>query len=383
MRILFLNTTGGFLGGVEQNIALAAQGLTARGHICMFASFKRSGVGQERFDALFASVWDLVATPIAEVVAQTRPEVIYVHKLETLQPVLAAAQGCRVVRMVHDHDLYCPRKHKYYFHNHKICTHKAGLRCYADLAFLERGPQGLRYASIGAKLKELRGNLKVDALIVGSSYMKQELLRNGFDEASIHTVPPCVAPSSQPLRPLPLEPSVLYVGQLIRGKGVDTLLEAYALLPHDLRYRAHLHIIGAGNDRQRLEDIVKARGIDDTVLFHGWVSHDELAQYYDGATLLAVPSRWPEPFGMVGVEAMLRERPVVACRVGGIPDWLVDGETGFLVPPDDPARFSDRMQALILDKDMAIAFGKAGRLVALERFSFTHYMETLETLLMG
>jgi len=383
MRILFLNTTGGFLGGVEQNIALAAQGLAARGHICAFGCFKRSGVGQERFDALFSSVWDLVTTPIAEVVAQTRPEVIYVHKLEAIQPVLDAAQGCKVVRMVHDHDLYCPRKHKYYFHNHKICTHKAGLVCYADLAFLERGPQGLRYASIGAKLKEMRQNRKVDALIVGSAYMKQELLRNGFDEASIHTIPPCVAPLSQPLQPLPAESSVLYVGQLIRGKGVDTLLEAYALLPHDLRCHAHLHIIGAGNDRERLEDIAKASCIDDTVLFDGWVSHDELAKYYDNATLLAVPSRWPEPFGMVGVEAMLRERPVVACRVGGIPDWLVDGVTGFLVPSDNALQFSERMKALLLDKDLATAFGKAGRLVAQERFSFTRYMETLETLLMG
>jgi glycosyltransferase involved in cell wall biosynthesis len=383
MRILFLNTTGGFFGGVEQNIALAAEGLAARGHLCSFASFKRSGVGQERFDAFFSSVWDLATTSLSEVVAQTKPEVIYVHKLESIQQVLDASQGCRVVRMIHDHDLYCPRKHKYYFHNHRICTHKAGLVCYADLAFLERGPRGLRYASIGAKLKELRCNRKVDALIVGSAYMKQELLRNGFDDSSIHTIPPCVAPSDRPFQPLPLQCSVLYVGQLIRGKGVDTLIAAHALLAENTKTRVILHVIGAGNDRKRLEDLAKSSGIDDLVCFHGWVSHEELAQYYDSATLVAVPSRWPEPFGMVGVEAMLRERPVVACRVGGIPDWLVDGSTGFLVPPDDPRQFASKMEKLILDKDLAESLGKEGRRSALERFSFTRYIETLETLLMG
>ncbi len=384
MQILFLNTTGGFFGGVEQNIAVSARGLSALGHQCHFACMKNSGVSQAQFDSCFSTVHNLQTISLEAVIAQVQPTVIYVHKFESIQQVFnAAAHGIRLVRMVHDHDLYCPRKHKYYFHNHRICTRKAGLACYADLAFLERGPQGVRYSSIGAKLQEMRRNQSLDACIVGSSYMRQELIRNGFNERKIHSIPPCVAPIGKPVSPLPDTPNILYVGQLIRGKGVDTLLKAQAILKKQLTVPIPLHILGTGNDEQRLKSLAVELGLTDSVVFHGWVAHENLVGYYDAASLVVVPSRWPEPFGMVGVEAMLRERPVVASRVGGIVDWLVDGETGFMVDSESPDEFAQKMELLLLDKTLSMAFGKKGREFAEEKFSFEKYMKSLEELLMG
>ena len=93
-----------------------------------------------------------------------------------------------------------------------------------------------------------------------------------------------------------------------------------------------------------------------------------------------MPSRWPEPFGMVGVEAMLRCRPVVASRVGGIPDWLVDGETGTSVPCNDPQALADALDTLVEDTDLAIRMGEAGRKRAMGLFAYGRYMDELERL---
>jgi glycosyltransferase involved in cell wall biosynthesis len=144
-----------------------------------------------------------------------------------------------------------------------------------------------------------------------------------------------------------------------------------------------LQIVGTGNDEQRLKSLARELGITDSVVFVGWVAHGNLAGYYNTASLVVVPSRWPEPFGMVGVEAMLRERPVVASRVGGIPDWLADGVSGFLVDPENPEEFAQKMKLLITDRSMSIAFGKKGRELAEKQFSFEQYIQRLQKLLMG
>lgn len=383
MNILFLNTTGGYFGGVEQNIALAAKGLSDRGHACLFAYQKTSAVEQQHFDALFASTWNLGDVSLDSILAQTKPDVIYVHKFDDIEIVRRAAKTIPIVRMIHDHDLYCPRKHKYYALSHKICTKKAGIGCYFDLAFLERGPKGIAYASIRDKLKDLDENRKLHTLIVGSNYMKGELLRNGFLESQTALLPPCVAPFAEPLKEFPKENSILFVGQLIRGKGVDTLIKAFALLKNTFHSPVSLEILGTGNDLENLQSLVQEKGLSDTVRFVGWVSHDSLAAFYDDASLVVVPSRWPEPFGMVGVEAMLRQRPVIASNVGGIPDWLEDGKTGFLVPSTDEHAFATKMQILLENKQLAKDFGMAGFKKAETAFSFDTYCDRLETILMG
>lgn len=381
MKILIINTTGGYFGGVEQNIALCAKGLSARGHSCYFVCREQSGVDQDQFDALFVASWVLGSITLAEVIEKVDPDVLYVHKFEGIQEILDLKREKRVVRMVHDHDLYCPRKHKYYAFSRNICTHRCGLICYADLAFLQRGAKGIRFVSIRKKIREMRANRGVDALVVGSLYMQSELQRNGFSDSQIHLLPPCVQPFEKPLQPFPLQGSILYVGQLIRGKGVDTLLEAFGLLAQRSTLPVQLHIVGRGNEGPSLEEYTKGLASREAVHFHGWVAHEDLVDFYDGATTVVVPSRWPEPFGMVGVEAMLRQRPVVGSQVGGIPDWLKHDKNGYLVPPNDPKALADALYSLLMDPQRAKQMGKMGRVLAEDMFSFEKYIRTLEHLL--
>jgi glycosyltransferase involved in cell wall biosynthesis len=381
VRILFINTTGGFFGGVEQSIILAAQGLRARGHHCAFVSVNRSGSDLIEFDENFSSVWSLNDITLEQVVNIDKPNVMYVHKFDHIDRVFKAAKGTRIVRMFHDHDLYCPRRHKYYFHNHKICTRKAGLFCYADLAFLEKGAGGLHFTSVSKKLKELRSNRKLNTCIAGSSYTKQELIRNGFKPDTIKILAPAVAPSALPLVPYPLKKTLLYVGQLIRGKGVDTLLHAYSLLQKKIPEELSLHIVGTGNDASKLKALACELNVEKNTHFHGWVKHDEITGFYDKASLVVVPSRWPEPFGMIGLAAMQRKRPVAATDAGGISDWLADGVTGYLSPPDNPEKLAEKIELLLLDVEKSKFFGENGYKRVTELFSYDRNIQILEHIL--
>ena len=376
MRILFINTTCGYVGGVEQNIALVAAGLADRGHTCSFAYLQATGKDPQAFATLFSSAWSLEKHTFPHILAVVRPDIVYIHKFDEIQPIFDALGNIPIVRMFHDHDIYCPRRHKYLTFSRHICTWKAGIACYADLAFLQRKQGAMTYSPIYPKLRELWRNRALETVVVGSSYMRSELIRNGFPAKTIHVLAPAVSDFPQPPVALHAEDSVLFVGQLVRGKGVDTLVRAVALM----RSKVVVHIVGTGNDEHFLYDLTRQLGLAERVVFHGWVAHGDLSGFYDDARIVTVPSRWPEPFGMVGVEAMLRRRPVVASRVGGIPDWLVDGETGTSVPCNDPQALADALDTLVEDTDLAIRMGEAGRKRAMGLFAYGRYMDELERL---
>ena len=99
------------------------------------------------------------------------------------------------------------------------------------------------------------------------------------------------------------------------------------------------------------------------------------------STVVVIPSRWPEPFGMVGVEAMLRERPVLGADVGGIPDWLIHGKNGLLFPSNDAKALYEAMNSLVSDLKRAKTMGKNGKLMAEDLFSFENYIHNLGHLL--
>lgn len=138
-----------------------------------------------------------------------------------------------------------------------------------------------------------------------------------------------------------------------------------------IRSTLTLTIVGAGNDEEFLHSLSVELGIAQRVQFLGWVEHNQLGELYDEAMMVVVPSRWPEPFGMVGLEALLRQRPVIASEVGGgIPDWLEDGETGLLFPVNDEASLARAIDRLAEDSQLASELGRRGRENVLERFSF-------------
>jgi D-inositol-3-phosphate glycosyltransferase len=163
---------------------------------------------------------------------------------------------------------------------------------------------------------------------------------------------------------LPEGPTVVYVGRLVPRKGVDTLIEAFALLPR--RLDARLVIVGgepgAGGAAEvaRLSALVEKLEIAERVIFAGSRPQQDLYRYYGAADVAATAPHY-EPFGMTPLEAMACGVPVVGSRVGGIKTSVADGETGYLVPPKDPKSLAGRLLGLLSDRALRDHMGRAGR----------------------
>lgn len=151
----------------------------------------------------------------------------------------------------------------------------------------------------------------------------------------------------------------LYVGRLVREKGLPTLLEAFRRVA--LRHlHARLVIVGEGAMRSELEAWVQRHGLGERVDFTGQVDHREIGRYFAAANVVVVPSKWPEPLGMVILEALYLGLPVIATGRGGVVDILKDAVNGLLVPPEDPTALAEAMQRLLGDPNLRRALGRAG-----------------------
>jgi starch synthase len=168
----------------------------------------------------------------------------------------------------------------------------------------------------------------------------------------------------------------VFVGRITRQKGVPVLLRAAAHLDPDVQ----LVLCAGAPDTPELGAEVAAL-VDElratrsgVIWLSGMLSKREVIQLLSHATLFACPSVY-EPLGIVNLEAMACGTAVVASRTGGIPEVVADGETGLLVPPDDPAALADSINALTRDPDRAKAMGVAGRERAQTRFDWAKIAE--------
>ncbi len=161
------------------------------------------------------------------------------------------------------------------------------------------------------------------------------------------------------------DPLFVYLGRLKRYKGVDILIRAFAELAHP---RATLAIAGSGDDRPRLEQLVRALGVDSRVRFLGFIPDDARLTLYrrSWAATLASPK---EGWGISNMEAAACGTPVIASNSPGIRESVVDGETGFLVPHGDVRAMAGAMRKFIDTPSLVRTMGEAGRRFA-ERFSW-------------
>jgi glycogen(starch) synthase len=190
-------------------------------------------------------------------------------------------------------------------------------------------------------------------------------------------------PEIDPL-PLPFDPpTILLLGRLSIEKGFDTAIKAFSLVKKRGTH-AQLVIAGSGPERAFLEHLVNKLGLVDLVRFTGELSREEVPCIINKATLFLVPSHF-EPFGLVALEAMQMQRPVIASNVGGLPEIVSHEETGLLVPPEDPEALCNAIQQLLDKPDVAIRMGIKGRMRAMEKFSLepsvVEYEELYEQLL--
>jgi hypothetical protein len=173
---------------------------------------------------------------------------------------------------------------------------------------------------------------------------------------------------------------ILQLGRIVPRKGVDNVIRAAAVLRHEHGIRFRLLIVGGDGEAPdpvatpelgRLMALAESLRIEDAVQFTGKRGRDQLRYYYNAADVF-VTTPWYEPFGITPLEAMACGTPVVGTAVGGIKTTVVDGETGFLVPPNDAHALAARLALLQQQPQLAQRLGWAGMRRAYHQFTWRH-----------
>ncbi len=219
---------------------------------------------------------------------------------------------------------------------------------------------GVRSAALKVvgSVVEDAGERHADRILVLTDRLRNQLAADGIDPERIRVVPSGVNPTlfddASPVAPHD-EQSLLFVGRLHPQKGVDTLIRAMADLP-----TAQLAIAGDGPDRAQLERLAERLGVADRVRFLGFVAHDDVPALMRRADVFVMPSRYEE-LGTAIIEAMACGLPVVASRVGGIPNLVADGDTGLLTPPGDAPALAAALRRVLTEPGLAGKLGAEAR----------------------
>ncbi|HUU46839.1 MAG TPA: glycosyltransferase family 4 protein [Acidobacteriota bacterium] len=171
---------------------------------------------------------------------------------------------------------------------------------------------------------------------------------------------------------------ILYVGRLLPAKGVDVLVRAFgppAAASPDVR----LIMVGTGPEEETLHGLASESGIADRITFAGFT--DDPSDYFTACDLLVLPSRF-ETFGFVLLEAMARAKPIVATRVGGVPEVTGD-DSALLVGADDPNALSEAMSTLLRDHEMCRTLGRSGQQRMRALFSESRMVDRVEELFLS
>ena len=236
------------------------------------------------------------------VVDSINPSHIHIHNV--VNPVVlewAADRDAMIT--IQDHRAFCPGRGKWKADG-SVCTDRFSKDncavCFDDTPYFEEihALTARRFAAI----KRMR------TIIVLSHYMRDELIEAGLQADAVHVIPPFVCALDTSARPT-RSPCILFVGRLVEAKGVWDAVHAWRQA--ELTYP--LIFVGTGP----LAAPLRKEGFHAT----GWVDRQTLSQWYASAKAVIVPSRWQEPFGIVGLEAAAFGLPVVATASGGIPEW--------------------------------------------------------------
>lgn len=178
--------------------------------------------------------------------------------------------------------------------------------------------------------------------------------------------------------PLPFDPPrLLCLGRLVHAKGFDLAVTAFCDILHRFP-EVRLAIAGVGPARPVLERQVGELSLTDRVDFLGWIEFENMPALFNSATIVLMPSRMVEGFGLVALEAALMARPVVATRVGGLPEVIADGQTGVLVERDDSHALAEAISHLLDHPEVATRMGEAARRRAQELFSSKRHVDAFD-----
>ena len=349
MRVLQLVNIGFEAGGAEKSVRILRDGLRARGHEVRVIASTRLLTGAEEVFAddlvpmvsgrgparALGYLWHREAhRRISAVMSEFRPDCVHLHTIGEFSPAaLAATRGRPRILTVHGPESWTSRLLRW-----NLPSAANGTLSAADHAFLLY----LRCVQRPAFLPWLRG---LDRVLAPSGYFA-DAVRPDLGRVPVHVLPNGIERMAEPA-PLPGGRALVYVGRLERVKGVHVLLDAHRLLL-EKQPEATPEIVGDGRERAALEAAAADLVAAGSVRFLGWQDPAGVSARLTAASVVVLPSLWPENFPTVALEALQLGRPLVGSRVGGIPE-LLGPDNGALVEPGDPRALADALAGLLAD----------------------------------
>jgi glycosyltransferase involved in cell wall biosynthesis len=302
--------------------------------------------------------------------AAPKTSVVHLHQLEDPELVEAFGADAPVLISVHGYSACTSGVH--YFRPGHECTRPHGAGCLPRLVAPgcahTRHPRNLpsKYLQATRGLEALK---RADLVISYSSAVDRHLAVNGVVRRRV--VPLFTTMVARSGSGHAARRRVVFAARIAAPKGLDVLIRAAR------NVEGEFVICGEGWRLGAMRKLAERRGVVDRISFRGWLDPERLAQELADASVVVMPSIWPEPFGLVGIEALACGRPVVASCAGGVLDWLEDGVTGLCVRPGDASELARALNDLLADPQRQRAMGIAGRRMVRERFSPERHLAAL------
>ena len=385
MRILVANDGFGDAGGVQIYLDAVIGNLVARGHELALAYCSAEGArdtsgASGRLPRFHIPNPD--AASAFRSIQAWAPDICYSHNMDDVGVDRRLGAVAPIVKFMHGYFGTCIGGLKtHMFPSPVSCDRVYGPECLA-LYFPRhcgqlRPMKFLRHWRAAESHRQVRDVYAT--YVVASEHMRREYIRSGIDAGRVVANPLFCAQSIAPAPlPPPVEPRVVFLGRMTALKGGDLLVKAVAhastLLGQDVR----VTFIGDGAVRAAWQTLAARLGV--SCEFRGWISGAERWPLVRDASVLAVPSIWPEPFGLVGLEAGAVGVPAVAVDVGGIREWLRDGVNGVAVgAPATPASFGAALARVLGDRHLLMRL-REGALQVAREMTVDRHVDRLDAL---
>jgi len=377
MRVAIVTQTRARVGGVETYLESVIPGLARRHTLAFWSASPESGdrgvIGLPPEVTRFAP-----RSSDADAVARLKafgPDVIFANGLDDARLEAQLLAVAPAVAVQHNYNGACISGSKTMaWPVVRVCCRPLGPACLA--LYFPRRCGGLNPLTMSrmynTQMARLATLARCAAVVTLSEHMRDEMLRQGLSRARLHIIPPFVAVQDAEAtvrKAAGPTTRLLFLGRLEPLKGVARLLDALPLVAAAIARPVSLIIAGDGADRGRLEKHarrIESAGPRVSVRFAGWQQAEGRGRLLAETDAIVVPSLWPEPFGLVGLEAGAAGVPAVAFAAGGIVDWLKDDATGTLAAADGarPQALAEAIVRCVGNSDVRARLGRAARAFA-------------------
>ncbi len=346
-------------GGIQSYVSRVIGGQLERGHkvvlftrLAVVLSDLNSALGTLNIPA--SDDDDLLRRAV-----ECRLDVLHVHT--AVEAASDAGAVPALVRTMHGHEAYCPSGSRYLaLPTKRPCPRGCHVLGCTWGHFVNRCGSARPWQLIQnfRRVTSERRSARRFFTVAISSFVRGQMVRSGYNPAAIRVIlNPAPRPVASPPAPVPDGMArFLFLGRLVPNKGVSWLLRAVARLGPS----CELEIAGHGPQEPALRSLAEQLGIAGRVHWLGWLDEVQVRARMSGARAVVVPSLWHEPAGMVTAEAAAMARPVIAARVGGIPEYADSLRHVVLVPPGDVEALAGAMRALANDVTEARRLGVIG-----------------------